>query len=169
MAAIEKDIQKHALGMDIGYKPGHLDTVAKISCGVAIKDLENSFKYPISQDFPKAIAYFSQMSDKAKAEGEMGISKALNWQVSHMQRLKDADTSHVDFTVYKYNYTTNNVFNPKGPRTEVNQYYFFDYNDSLIGFESPEIIDHLIQGQGLSAPQAYELAMMHVQAGVPYY
>src|SRR4051812_17121194 len=60
LAAIEKNITANAMGIDIGYQPGKLDTVLLLTNQAAVKDLCTELGKDISTDWPSAIEGYTK-------------------------------------------------------------------------------------------------------------
>lgn len=165
ITAIEADIKKQAMGLDIGYQPGKLDTVVIATKAVSLPDFEKELGVPISSDYDKAIRVYTNIYEEARRKGDASMFNVWKWFVDRMKRLQKMKADDVDFSVYKYTYTINNIFNPE-ERNTVTNYYFFNYRDSLIGSVPNSKMQRLISTEIASDLHPYCIAMIQLQTGL---
>lgn len=158
---IEVKIQENAMGNDIGYKPGNLDTVIIMTNKMLVTDFEDAFK----DNIDTIIDFFTNTYKKAEAEKDE--SKYLTWKylVGKMNDAKKGNPDSISFSVFKYEYTIQN-FLDKSRRVNVENYYFFEYNDSLVGMMNRDEMQNLLSGEHRTPNEPYILGMSTLCSGL---
>jgi hypothetical protein len=163
---IEKSINQNAMGIDIGYEPGILDTVIIIKSSRAIADLEKEAEVPLSTDWPKAIRLYTEESEKARTENNTDQFHAMKWEAARIQALSHSKPGDINLSVYKYTYRITNLLNPKADKTTVTNYYFFNHLDSLSGQFDDDKMKELKKNFIKSDTEPYHMGLMELETGV---
>jgi|GEM_PF-2128435 len=166
--AIEKSIEKNAMGMDIDYKPGKLDTTVIVNAKIATSDLEKEYDAPISTDWSKIIKICTTMYEEHQKNNNTEGYHYWKWEADHMKRLSKMKPAAVDYSVYKYTYTIKNLVNPSKERTTVVNYYYFNQADSLLGHLNDDRMNELKRLLIKSDTQPYRTGLNQVETGVTY-
>lgn len=157
---IESLIDKKALGMDIGFQPGTLDTEKIVTVKMAIDNYEASLEYPIDT----LIDYFTGVFEKAQKENDKNTYHVWKYQVERMKRLKTMSPSDVDYSVYKYSYTIKHLMDST-KRYPITNYYFFNYQDSLVAYYDDEDMKELKHNNIGSEIEPFEVGIGNYLAG----
>ena len=155
---IEALIEARAMGNDIGYEVGKLDTEIVVTVEKALKNIETELNAPIE----KIIPHFTKVYQNAQKDNDAAVYRVWKHEVERMLRLQKMKLDEVDFSVYKYKYTISSIPNPKA-RISVTNYYFFNHKDSLVGFLDERDMRKLKMNNIQSETQPYTMAMISLE------
>jgi hypothetical protein len=133
---IEKDIQQNAMGQEIGYVPGRLDTVIKVNVGLTKSNFKKVWDVDFPNNYKSADSLLKAIVERARQSDNAAIFKYFNTLAARVKYLSSAKDTDADYIVCRYNYKVNNVLDENRTKTDVTNYYYFDHRDSLIGKRS---------------------------------
>ena len=165
LKAIESDIKHNALGMDIGYQPGTLDTILIVTQKQAINDLSSELGHDLTRELPKAIEVYTNTYTKALADDDSAVYYVWKYEVDRMKRLQASKPTDIDYSVYRYNYSVINQMN-KNERIKVQLYYFFDHADSIVGHLTGTQLTEFKNNYRKSKSHPYSIALISLATGV---
>lgn len=159
--AIETMIDNNAMGMDIGYKAGKLDTVIIVNAEQSIKDLEGRFEDHIDSMLP----VFTGLYEQDQMNGDIKGYHMWKWQAERADKLPKMQPKDIEYSVYKYTYSINNLIDST-KRVTVENYYFFNQNDSLVGYYDSDRFNYLKLNFIQSDLQPYETGLFLLMTGL---
>lgn len=164
---IEKDIRENALNIDIGYQEGNLDTVLMVSTKQAIADLGKQLERSFPDQLSEAIVTYTGVYEEARRNNDNDVFHVWKNIVERMQRLKTQKPEQIDYQLYKYTYSINNMLDPKSKnRTEVSSYFLFNQADSLVGHFDQNKLDIAKRNFIKSDLQPFDFIKISLETGV---
>ena len=163
---IEKEIRTNALGMDIGYTEGKLDTIVVVDTKTALVDLGKQWEIEFPKELPTAISHYTEVYERAQKENDINTFHVWKNITERLKRLKQMKPNQIDYSVYRFNYTVNNGLNPKAGKVEVVNYYFFNHLDSLVGQIDETKLKEAQKQYIKTELQPYDLLKVSLETGI---